>query len=200
MELADSSTFFSLREGGRGLGLKQTKWPLIAGRELLTGQIVPTEPILFGYAFGSVPGDLIMCSDTDVLLISGLFRSVLEDNQFTGWSTYPVVAATRHSGPVEGYAGLVITGRAGRPRWDLGERFTTGYVPSGPAVPSVRGLLFDADTWDGSDLFLLGDTGWKIVTRAVRDALKKARVRNVALDRCRDIDVSVRSLEKTGTL
>jgi hypothetical protein len=76
------------------------------------------------------------------------------------------------------------------PLWEFGETFTKRYVDQGPDVPMIRGLYFDADTWDGTDLFLLGDTAFRIVTARVADAVRAAKLRNIRLTRLADVEIA----------
>jgi hypothetical protein len=41
-------------------------------------------------------------------------------------------------------------------------------------MPALRGLYFDEETWDGSDLFLLEGTRLLLVTDKVRGAVEAA--------------------------
>lgn len=61
----------------------------------------------------------------------------------------------------------------------------------GGVFPYWRGLYFDPDTWDGSDIFMPGGrTGWVFVLDHVRDALEKAHVKNVAFQRLDEVERS----------
>jgi hypothetical protein len=184
MTAADPTKFYALSEGVRGIGLMQSTRPLIDARAVIRGQGLPSESVPFAHNVGSVPGDLIMCGDPDVLLVSDLVQQVLKNVRATGWTTYPVAPTGKRATPILGYVGLGITGRAGEPRYDLSERFKMRFVPNSPDTPSLRGVTFDVESWDGSDLFILGETGWKIVSESVRSALKAARVRNSVSNAC----------------
>jgi len=192
MRLTDTALFHSLEENQRGMGLRASI--PVDSMALFRGLTQPVEPIPFHYNHGSVPSDLIMCGAPWFLLMSGPFRQVLEAGGFTGWSTYPVAPSGRKGVPIEGYLGLAITGRAGLPQWQLAERSTKRYVERGPEVPMLRGLHFDMETWDGSDMFVLGDKGYIIVADAVAKALTAARMRNVRLTRLSEYEVSAHTV------
>ncbi len=194
MPLAESSAFFTIDENQRGLGVMPDEDVDLRG--LLRGSWVPREPIPFRPNVGSVPSDLIMGGAIETWLISAKFRSVLEAGGFTGWSTYPVAPRGRRGVSLDGYSGLSITGRAGLPRWEQSQPFVTQYVPNGPPVPCVRGIYFDADTWDGSDMFLLGDYGYRIVTANVRNALVAAKIRNVRFGRLSEREIAVSAMRR----
>jgi hypothetical protein len=55
-------------------------------------------------------------------------------------------------------------------------------------LPHRIGLRFAPETWDDSDVFSPEGTAWVLVTEAVRDALMKAKVRNMSLTRITEIE------------
>ena len=177
-------------EANRGMGVTSDR--VIDDVGLLQGTVTPSAPVVFRHAIGRVPSDLMLGGSPFVLLISDRFQEVLKEHAFTGWATYPVAVQTKRGAPIPGYSGLAITGRAGDVDWNRSESSIRASLrPDGHATHSYRGMYFDEASWDRSDLFLLGDTGRLVVTAAVRDALRAAKIRNVAFTRLTEVQTSV---------
>ncbi len=112
----------------------------------------------------------MMGGDVSLLLISDQFRAVLDRNGFSGWATYPVEVRTRKGDLIPGYSGLSVTGRS---RSMPGRTFLAGIASHG-AEEMVRRTAAD------TDLYLDGASALIAVTARVREALRVARVGNVA--------------------
>jgi hypothetical protein len=112
------------------------------------------------------------------MCISRRLLALLEEHQFTGWSTYPVQVYDRKEEQLAGYFGFAVTGRAGKR--DL-QRVQVLIKPNAVGVPveMLKGLYFEDDFWDGSDFCLMGTTSTIIVTERVVKAFKRAKIRNV---------------------
>lgn len=108
-----------------------------------------------------------------VYLISDRLKSLLEDNNVTGWKPYPITLFDKKGNEVPGYNGLSFTGRAGRERV-LGEsEYTQHYDPT--CDPEYR-IIFSDGSWDGSDIFMVEGTRAVIVTARVMELLKSNKV------------------------
>lgn len=76
------------------------------------------------------------------------------------------------------YYGLAIAGRCGG--IDASRRVEVPKQYPGGIFPVRKGLYFDSDSWDGSDIFMPeGRVRWTFVLGEVRSALETARVKNV---------------------
>ena len=175
--------FFVLREGfTRGALRVRPSSSLRAARRLTRGEVRRRRPVRFERDEGSKAHDLVGTTDATVMLVSRHLIDAL--GRFCGWTTYPV-SIEGHSG----YEGLAVTGRAGPVDDALSPRVMLAPpTPEGAAVPGRRGLLFQPDSWDGSDVFVLGDSTIAVVTEPVRDALLAARVTNLRLERVTEVE------------
>jgi len=111
--------------------------------------------------------DLICYQDPWNFAISERFKNLLEENKVTGWDCYPII--------IEGvdlkYYGFQVIGRAGiiREYDEDGDRvYGTTYV--------------DVNTWDGSDIFCIGDTAIKVISPKIEELLLKNKITNVEID------------------
>ena len=179
----DYSRFFVLGEGFThdAVRVRPTS-TLRAPWRLTRGEVRRRRPVRFERDEGSEAHDLVGTTHAALMLVSDRLIGTL--GRFCGWTTYPVTIEGQ-----PGYQGLAVTGRAGPVDDALSPRvMLLPPVPEGTAVPGRRGLLFQPDSWDGSDVFVLGDSTITVVTVAVRDALLAARLTNLGLDRLTEVE------------
>lgn len=150
----------------------------VPSRALLEGNAVPAAPVRFRQHLGSAVADLMMGGDPALLIVSQLVMDTLSGIAATGWGTWPVECRTKRGEPIPGLYGLSVIGRCGPPQWGRSERFESQLAPGAPPVPHVRGLYFDEDSWDGSDVFSPAGTTFVVVTDRVYGALRASGVRN----------------------
>jgi hypothetical protein len=141
---------------------------------IVTGSIVPPEPVAVHRAMGGDLWEVIWADQMGPLAVSHRVVELLRAHGFSGWSTYPVLVFDPERGVVPGYYGLAVTGRCGP--IDYGRSQLDGIDT---VLPDYVGLYFDPDSWDGSDLFF-ADRGRPFCTAEVKTALDRADVRNIA--------------------
>ena len=139
---------------------------------LFRGDWDPPRPLRFKRAEGSIPLDFVQTTLFVPYLVSDRVVEALSD--LSGWRTFAV--------DFEGYHGLSITGRSGPPVDEWSEEVTIPpRAPGGRPGRRLKGLYFDPDEWDGSDVFVPDGTAFVIVRGAVADALRKIGATNVLL-------------------
>ena len=179
--------------GTRALRLTTADGPSARTREytylLLKGGRVDT-PVRLVTKMGSQAMDVLWSDWIAIVVVSSRLVGVLRAIGATGWSTYPVDASDRNGAPLDGYAGLAITGRVGaldRTRSEIIQK--PAPTPTGTAYAMLKGLYFDEGTWDGSDIFLVEDTLYIVVSERVKRALERARITNVRFTRLTDVEL-----------
>lgn len=156
---------------------------------LLRAEARPTQPVRFSQSTGGTPRDILGTGDAALFLVSDRFSQVLRDKHFTGWISYPVEILKNDGGTLSGYEGFAVTGRCGP--LDQRKRLSVILPPrsdKGRAVSGRRGLYVDPARWDGSDVFVPASGGYVFVLEPVRDAIRRARLTNVALERATDVE------------
>jgi hypothetical protein len=134
-------------------------------------------------AGGSKQHDMIGTTHAVVTLVSERFVQALRDGGFTGWTTFPVDVKGKSGEPLD-YHGWAVTGRAGPADPALSERVVVPpSSPGGRPTEQLVGDFFHPDTWDGSDVFMLGDSAVNVITEPVRQALDDAGVTGVSYQR-----------------
>lgn len=135
-----------------------------AARAWLLGGQRPPSAIPFASSEAFPLGEWIRGPGVALHFISPRVQKDLQDVGATGWGTYPIALEVKGR-RLEGYAGLAVAGRCGPVEADKA-------IPSlrpGPVlpIPTLVGLYFDHQTWDGSDLFVPEGTTSLIVTEKV---------------------------------
>lgn len=183
--MADALTPGALRVSPEGDFDKEPYIRGISGRPVLS----------LYHLMGSKPLDLIGSGWAGLYMLSDRVIRILRDGDFSGWNTFPVEIHGKSGEHIDGYHGLGVTGRAGSIDWSMA--WKKNIPPRGPGgIPSHVwvGMYFNPSSWDGSDIFVPGDTFYKIVTERVMKALIKAKVTNFVFkpltefERCWDED------------
>lgn len=152
-------------------------------RDVTSGALVPDEAIPFRQGAGRDWRDWL--GSTYFLdLVSERFVAVLRRQGATGWSTFPVRVTARGGEEVPGYHGFAVRSKA-QPAWSLSQpMIIPPATPEGRSISGWRGLFWEPETWDGSDIFRVSSQ-W-ICTERIYEALHSADVRNVTFERVTD--------------
>lgn len=157
---------------------------------------VPSSPVIVRHKMGGAPKDFIWTTLVYPVFVSQRVIDLFQDQGFTGWTTYPAVVYAKDGSTIPGYQGLAITGRCGPIDESRSER--AFHTTRTGQHPILRGLYFDPESWDGSDLFTTSSlSGWRFVTEKVKRALEKARVRNVEFRRLTEVELTPLSRSQT---
>lgn len=153
-----------------------------AGFAITRGESVPDNPVPIEYFMGrGVPSDVIFTASAYPIVVHKRVVDVLLDHRYRGWGTYPVRVTGKAGEYHPDYLGLTFNGRCGPPDDSRSEEFLE-QMPARMA-PRLRGLYFDPESWDGSDLFMSSArVGYQFVLGEVVQALKKAKVKNVEFE------------------
>lgn len=156
---------------------------------LYKGELIVKEPIWFKQESGIDHLDVIYTTSVLLNLISAKFLSVLENNNITGWTSFPAHLFTEGLERLEGYVGLSVTGRAGaidksRSQIEhsalLNRSFDKKY-------PHRVGVYFQNDEWDGSDIFIPEGSGLLLFSQRAVDILEKENIENTLFIPCTEI-------------
>lgn len=123
-------------------------------------------------------------------IVSEKVTKLLEENNITGWKTFPIKAKHKNGSEINGYIGLSITGKTGKFDKSQSEIIRKRTVENGPEIDFYKGLYFDMTEWDGNDLFIPKETAFFIMTKKVYEVFKKNKISNVNLKPTDKIEIS----------
>jgi hypothetical protein len=146
---------------------------------LTRAEMQPSHPVILNWTMGRAkPVEVIRTTMGTPVIISDSVVQLLRSHGFTGWSLYEVIVRDKQGQSLSGYSGLAFSGRCGAID-DTRSIQVPRIFPAG-IFPMWKGLLFDPESWDGSDFFMpAGAVGWKFVVEEVKTAFEKAKIRNV---------------------
>jgi hypothetical protein len=147
-------------------------------------------PVLFKQQYGKKIEDVLNTGWPGLYLVSDRFKAVLEDNNLTGWKTFPVNILDKKSQEIPGYHGLSFTGKSGPKDYSKSEIIEKKLVPNGPLCKYYKGFCVDLDKWDGSDFFLPGKSFGALITGRANEILKKNKLTNLRLENIADIETN----------
>ena len=113
----------------------------------------PDEPVRAKWSMGGrQPTDMIWTRIAAPVLVNDRVIGLLEALGARGWNTYRIELVGRDGDKVSGYRGLSVHGRCGGIDNSRSVKVMKRYP--GGVFPEWRGLFFDPETWDGSELFM----------------------------------------------
>eukprot|EP01132_Coremiostelium_polycephalum_P000319 gene319-410_t len=124
-------------------------------------------PIIFKQVYGKKLQDMLDTGWPGLFLISDRMKSVLEENQLTGWKTFSVQVFDKKGEGIPGYHGFSITGRCGEIDYSKSPIIEKRRVPDGPLVKF-----------------------YKVITQRAAEILKKNKLTNIDLENLSDLEMS----------
>jgi hypothetical protein len=154
-------------------------------------------PLTYKIMLGSRLHDIVSTDYSCIRLINNKVKTIFEENQFTGYKTFPVIFLDKNNREIHGYHGLSITGRAGFRNFSSSEIIKT-VVPSGEVYIDYKGCY--VDEWDGSDFFCAKRYTATCITPRVVEALNKNKIGNFRPKHAKDQIFSRDIIEETNQL
>jgi hypothetical protein len=156
---------------------------------LTRAEMRPAHPVRVEWAMGGAkPEEVIWTTMGTMVVVSDSVVQLLRSHGFTGWSLYEVTVRDKQGQLVPGYNGLAITGRCGP--IDYSRTVVVPRIRPAGIFPVGKGLLFDPDSWDGSDLFMPAENvGFKFMVEDVKKAFERAKIRNVSFTPLDQVEV-----------
>ena len=151
-------------------------------------------PVIFKQKYGNELDDILDTGVVGLFLISDRMKTVLEENNLTGWKTFPIKLYDKNGNEIIGYHGLSITGRCGSASFEKSEIIEKQLVPTGPVCKYYKGISID--NWDGMDFFSPDKKYRAFITKRTADILKKSKLTNVRLENLADQEIDVRHVKK----
>jgi hypothetical protein len=166
--------------------------------ELFYGDYISiTFPLTYKIMLGSRLHDIVSTSYSCIRLINSKVKTIFEENQFTGYKTFPVIFLDKNNREIHGYHGLSITGRAGFRNFSSSEIIDKVLTPD-EVIRKYKGYY--VDEWDGSDFFCAKRYTATCITPRVVEALNKNKIGNFRPKHAKDQIFSRDIIEETNQL
>ena len=145
-------------------------------RELFYGNYENIQfPVTYKIVLGSRLHEIVSTDYSCIRLINSKVKTIFEENQFTGYKTFPVIFLDKNNREIHGYHGLSITGRAGFDNFSSSEIIDKILITN-QIIRKYKGQY--VDEWDGSDFFCPKHTTSTCVTPRVIETLRENRIKN----------------------
>lgn len=145
-------------------------------------------PVRFKQEYGNKLQDILDTGWAGLYLISDKMKSVLEENNFTGWKTFPVNVLNKQGQEIKSYHGFSVTGRCGKIDYTKSETIEKRLFINGSLTKYYKGLHIGLDEWDNTDFFLPKNCFGIIITKQVCEIFKKNKMSNIKFVNLADIE------------
>ena len=155
--------------------------------KVFRNEIIPKTVLKFAPSFGVKHFDLLNSGFAGVYLISEKIVELFRSNDLVGWNSIPVQIQEFEN---LNYYLLTVEGRCSAIDYRRSETFLKKpYIPSGKPIEAKRGLYFDLESWDHSDVFTPENTRFTFITEKVKNILSANKVTNILLERITDFEI-----------
>lgn len=153
-------------------------------------------PITFIQTSGRKWMDILNPSSVSLYIVVDKFIELMCRNHTTGWKTYPVRILDKKGTEINGYCGLSITGKCGPVDYSKSQIIKKRLVPNGLQTKYYKGLYFDLNNWDGSDIFIPQGSLHIIITEKVKKVIQQNKITNVSLQNLAEYEIAESALPK----
>ncbi len=153
------------------------------------------EPVQFDAAQGLKATDFLWTQLVTPVCVSEKVVRILKESGISGWSVYPVEVFDHEGKSHANYHGLAIAGAACEADYNRSTVIAKPPpTPRGRSYDVYRGLFFDEDKWDGSDMFWVG--GVRVVVKKVKEVFEQSGIKNVCFTPLIEREVRVRHVRR----
>ena len=153
-------------------------------------------PLIFKVFQGTRWNDVVNTGWPSLYLISERMKNLLEENNLTGWQTFPVKVLDKKDNEITGYYGFSVTGRCNALLdYRQSPIIEKQYIANGPIVKFYKGVFFNIDSWDKSDFFFTENYYAIFITKKVSEILKKNKIIGLELENLADWEMNVRDVK-----
>jgi hypothetical protein len=133
--------------------------------------------------------DVVITGYADPNVVSQAFVEALTTAGCSGWSLFPVTVYDKEGVTANGFHGFQVVGECGPVDWRRSQPVPVR-LPGG-VFPSLKGMYFAVETWDGSDVFGPTDTGFVFMTEKAVLALRRSRISNMDAEPIEDVVTAI---------
>lgn len=156
--------------------------------DLFHGKIIPTGIIPFTKFCGNRNLDLVNAAN-GLFLLSNRVIEILKNNHITGWNSLPAEIHMGKGEIINDYSLLTIHSKLVKIEYEKSERvIKQPFTPTGKPIWISRGLPFDINGWDGSDIFSAENSLFTFISEKVHDLLIENKCTNIKFDKTTEIE------------
>jgi len=155
------------------------EWNVLRGKSHL-----PEGALCYPY-MGKRYYDVIIPSSPFPYLVSDKIIDAFVQNSITGWKATSVKIVGKEDLK---YYVLMVTGRCGIVDRNRSEKIIQK-SPGGIECPYIRGLYFEPESWDGTDIFVADNVSWIFCTEKVKTVIEEIKATNISFERNTDITI-----------
>ena len=115
-------------------------------------------------------------------------KLALRQHSVTGWATFPINLVSGGFNLSRHYEGFAVSGRCGKIQNLRSTKVTCLPPPGGRSYEAYKGLYFEEESWDGSDIFMPEDISYIIVSARTQAILNDASFSNLDFVRLPDFE------------
>lgn len=151
-------------------------------------------PVIFKQECGEKLKDILDTGWPSLYLISDRLKTILEEDDITGWKAFPIELYDKKNNEISGYHGFSIIGQCSHTNYDNCEVIERRLVPHGPVCKFYKGVSIE--NWDGSDFFTPEETYETFITKKAADVLRRKKITNLRLINLADSETDVDHVPK----
>ena len=196
MEIKDFFTFGSklvsstFQASPVGLGHSPDGMP--EARNLIKGKYEGINfPVVFKQEYGKKLTDILDTGWHCLFLISDKIKTILEENQITGWKTFSIKLYDKKKNEIFGYHGFSVVGHCGSIDYTKAEIVDRQAIPTGPICKAYKGLYIGLDKWNGSDFFIPDASLCFVINKRTASLLEKNKITKMRLKNLSDVEIDM---------
>jgi hypothetical protein len=152
----------------------------------------------------SEPSNLFWNMVTEPFCINQATVDILKQSSLSGWSIIPVTVKNKFGAILaDNYFAMTVHGRTNP--IDYLKRDIVIKQMAGGKFPYFKGLYFDPESWDGSDIFMTKadvdgkKTAFIYVTKKFVDTFKKHKIANISFENFNDFEIDCFAIQVSAT-
>lgn len=155
--------------------------------QLFRGGIKNIKKVKFMKYNGSKELDVLNSGFPGVFVVSFKVIDLLKFNDVTGWGSIPISIQEMDG---LNYYLLTILGKSGGIDMKKCKTFLKEpYSPTGKPIEAKKGLFFDLNSWDGSEIFSPENSRFIFCTEKVKRLFDKNRISNVIFENITQFEI-----------
>ena len=147
-------------------------------------------PIKFQQQSGNKLLDVLNTGTPSLYLISAKLKTLLQEKQVTGWTSFEIELLDKKEAEIKGYYGFSVTGKCGQVDESKSE-IIKKHFENGHTSYYRKGLHVGLDKWDGSDFFYPDGTSHLVTTQKIADILTGYKISNVQFRNLTEIEMVI---------